>query len=89
MHILEASMLGSFDRSLEIVNGCYQRCGLGIFLLPVLLAAIIGLAIAQPDLSNWISEAARAEFVGTNVSPETTPTQVAQPAKAVRTVKAN
>ena len=82
-------MLGSFDRSREIVNRCYQSCGFGIFLLPVLLAAIIGLAIAQPDLPNWISKAAQAEFAGTNVSPETTPTELAQPAKAVRTVKAN
>ena len=85
-------MLGSFDRSREIVNRCYQSCGLGIFLLPLLLAAIIGLAIAQPDLSNWISEAARAEFAGTagtNVSPESPPAPLAQPAKAVRTVKAN
>ena len=82
-------MFGPFDRSREIVNRCYQSCGVGIFLLPVLLAAIIGLAIAQPDLPNWISEAAQAEFAGAYVSPETTPTELALPAKAVRTVKAN
>jgi len=82
-------MLGPLDRSREIVNRCYQSCGLGIFLLPVVLAAIIGLAVAQPDLSKLISEAAQAEFAGTHVSPQTTPTQLAQPAKAVRTVKAN
>jgi len=82
-------MLGLFDRSREIVNRCYQSCGLGIFLLPVVLAAVIGLAIAQPDLSNRISGAAQAEFAGTHLSPQTTATQLAQPDKAVRTVKAN
>lgn len=82
-------MLGSFDRSRELVNRCYQSCGLGIFLLPVVLAAMIGLALAQPDLSSLISEAAQAEFAGTHVPTEATPTQLAQPAKAVRTVKAN
>jgi hypothetical protein len=89
MHAVEASMLGSFDRSRELVNRCYQSCGLGIFLLPVVLAAMIGLALAQPDLSNLISEAAQAEFAGTHLSPQSTPSQLAQPAKAVRTVKAN
>jgi hypothetical protein len=82
-------MLGSFDRSREIVNRCYQSYGLGIFLLPVVLAAMIGLALAQPDISKGIYEAAQAEFAGTNVAPETAPTQLPQPAKALRTVKAN
>ena len=60
-------MLGSFDRSREIVNRCYQSYGLGIFLLPVVLAAMIGLALAQPDISKGIYEAAQAEFAGIHV----------------------
>jgi hypothetical protein len=42
----------------------------------------------QPAAPVWISEAAQAEFVGGNV-PDLAPTQLAQPAVRVRTVRAN
>ncbi len=46
---------------------------------------LIGLAIASPPASRWISEAVQAEFAG--VIPETTPTQVAQPTPQTQTAR--
>ena len=79
-------MHGSFNKSGETVKSIYRNWGIGVFALPVLLVALlIGFTIAKPDMSNWISEAAQAEFVGTGSMPEAAPTQ---PAKEIRTVKA-
>jgi hypothetical protein len=56
----------------------------------VLLAVgLVVLAIKQPDVSRWISEAAQSEFANTGPAPETAGTPVAQPAREIRTVKAN
>jgi hypothetical protein len=84
---VEASMHGLLDKSGETVNRIYRRWGIGVFALPVLLAiALVGLAMTPRAEPNWISEAARAEFTGANYRPEAAP---AQPAIAIRTVKAN
>ena len=63
-------MHGSFDRSRETDdNSTYRSWGLGFFALPALLAIVlVGLAIVQPSASNWISEAAQAEFAVDNFS---------------------
>jgi cell division protein FtsX len=83
---MEASMHGLFNKSGETVKSIYRNWGIGVFALPVLLVALlIGFTIAKPDMSNWISEAAQAEFVGAGSVPEAAPTQ---PAKEIRTVKA-
>ena len=61
--------------SLVVINGA------------VVLALIV-LALSTPSASEWISAAAQAEFVGSD-APLTPPTQVAQPAEAVRIVRSN
>jgi hypothetical protein len=71
-------MHGSFERSGENASRIQRSWSLGFFALPVVLVIVlVALAMTQPTASNWISEAAQAEFVGTDVAP-VTPTQLAQ-----------
>jgi hypothetical protein len=87
---MEASMHGSFDRSGEADKGIYRSWRIGYFALPALLViALVGLAITHPNMSSLISDAVQAEFANAYLAPETAPAQIAQPARAVRTVKAN
>ena len=82
-------MHGTFDRSGESRNRFDRSWSAGLFAVPALFAiALIGLAMTQPAASNWISEAAEAEFAGAFITPEIAPTQLAQPAMQIRTVKA-
>jgi hypothetical protein len=86
---MEADMHGSFDKTGETIRAAYGRWGVGILALPVLVVvALIGLAMTNPNMSNWISDAVQAEFVGSN-GPEIAPTQLAKPSSAIRTVRAN
>jgi hypothetical protein len=86
---MEASMHGTFDKSGESNNRISRGWGIGFFALPVLLViALIGLAVIRPAVSIWISEAAQAEFVGTDLVRDVAPTQLAQPGPVTRTVKA-
>ncbi len=57
--------------------------------LPILVViALIGLAVSHPNASKWISEAAQAEFVGTDFVPNLAPpTRLAQPTNEIRTVR--
>lgn len=84
-------MQGSSDRSGETPsNSFYQRWGIGVFALPVLLViALIGLAVIQPSTTNWIADEVMAEFTGANYGPQAAPTQIAKPAGGTRTVNAN
>ena len=83
-------MHGTFDRSGKTDKVSYGNSGIRLVVIPALLAiAVVALAIKQPDVSRWISEAAQAEFAATNVAPEATPTELAQPTREIRTVKAN
>jgi hypothetical protein len=83
-------MHGSLEKPGETIKGIYRSWGIGLFALPVLLVAfLIGLAITKPDVSNWISETAQVEFAGPKLMPEVTPTQLAQPAMAIRAAKSN
>ena len=87
---VEASMQGLFDKPGETINRIYQRWGIGIFALPLLLViALVGLAMTPGAASNWISQATKAEFAGADYRPEAAPAQPAKPAIAIRTVKAN
>jgi hypothetical protein len=75
-------MHGSFERFGENANRIQHSWSLGFFALPVVLVIVlVALAMTQPTASNWISEAAQAEFVGTDVAP-VTPTQLAQHSSA-------
>jgi hypothetical protein len=83
-------MHGSLDRSGKTDNSTYRSWSSGFLALPALLAIVlIGLAIVQPSASNWISEAAQAEFAATVFLPDVAPTQHANPAMEIRTVRAN
>jgi hypothetical protein len=82
-------MHGSFDRSGEADNRTDRSWSIGFFALPVVVVlALNGLAMIQPAAFQWISEAAQAEFVGTDL-PEAAPTQLAQPTGDIRAVRAN
>jgi hypothetical protein len=64
--------------------------GFGFLALSALFAIMLaGLAMVQPSASNWISEAAQAEFAATILVPDATPTRLAKPAMEIRTVGAN
>ncbi len=83
-------MHGSFDRPGESGNRMQRSWSIGFLAFPILLViALIGLAIAQPAASNWISEAAQAEFGGGNLTPEIAPVQPAKPAMQFQTVRAH
>jgi hypothetical protein len=87
---VETSMHGSFDKSGETVNSIYRSWGIGVFVLPALVVAfLIGLAITRPNVSNWISDAEQAEFANSSQLLGVNPTQLAQPAMQIGTVKAN
>jgi hypothetical protein len=86
---MEASMHGSFDRPGESENRMQRSWSIGFFAFPILLAiALVGLVIAQPAASNWISEAVRAEFAG-SLTPEIAPIQLAKPTMQIHAVRAD
>jgi hypothetical protein len=86
---MEATMHGSFDRPGQSGNRTQRSWSVGFFAFPILLViALIGLALAQPAASNWISEAVQAEFGGSNLTPEIAPAPLAKPAMQIRTVRA-
>jgi hypothetical protein len=89
--MMEASMHGTFERPRETSDSDIPRkSGIGFLVLPTLVAvALVGLAIAKPAVSTWISEAAQAEFAAGFIVPDTAPTQVAGPAKEIRAVRAD
>ena len=57
-------------------------------LFGIVVLALVGVVMNNPTTATWVSDAAQAEFVGTDMAPDTAPTQLAQPAKEIRTVKA-
>jgi hypothetical protein len=90
IRIVEASMQGLLDKSGETINRIYQRWGIGVFALPVLLViALVGLAMTPRAAPNWITQATEAEFAGANYRLEVAPAQPANPAIEIRAVKAN
>jgi hypothetical protein len=86
---MEATMHGSFDRPGQSGDRTQQSWSVGFFAFPILLViALIGLVIAQPVASRWISEAVQAEFGGGDLAPEIAPVQLAKPTMQIRTVRA-
>jgi hypothetical protein len=87
IHAMEAPMHGTFGRINENRNSAERDWSVGFFALPALLvSAMVVLAVLQPAASNWISEAAQAEFVGVTVA-EVAPIQLAQPPTQTRLIK--
>jgi hypothetical protein len=83
-------MHGKFDRSGRTDRNSAGYLSVRLIVIPALLAvALVVLAIKQPDVSRWISEAAQSEFANTGPAPETAATQAAQPTRDIRTVRAN
>ena len=81
-------MHGSFDKQGETGNRSYRRWGIGVFAVPVFVViALIGLALAQPAASSWISAAVQAEFAGSSLPQEAASTVLAQPAMTVRAAR--
>jgi hypothetical protein len=60
----------------------------GIAAFGVVMFALVALTWNSPTMTNWVSDAAQAEFVGT-MAPDPAPVQTAQPAKEFHTVRAN
>jgi hypothetical protein len=82
---MEESMHGSLEKPGKNIYGSW---GMRLLAIPVLLlTALIGYVVSHPAASNWISQAAQAEFADTDWAPDTT--QTAKPAMAFRTVKAH
>jgi hypothetical protein len=87
---VEASMHAPFDRSNKS-SSTTPNLGRGFLIVPALIAIVlITLAIIEPRMSRWISEAAQAEFIGSG-NMDDAPTQVARPDLAMpeRTVLAH
>jgi len=83
-------MHGTFDRSGKTEKTIHGNSGLRFVAIPALLAvALVALALTQPDVSRWMTEAVQAEFAPSDLTPETAPIRLAQPAKEIRSVKAN
>ncbi len=54
----------------------------------IIVLTLIVLAMRVPSAGEWISAAAQAEFVGSTM-PVDVPTQIAQPAEQIRTIRAD
>jgi len=83
-------MPGSLEKQPRDSKSVYRNWDIKLFALPIILVvALIGFAISHPGASKWISDAAQAEFIGTDLVPDIAPpTRVAQPTNEIRTVKA-
>jgi hypothetical protein len=83
-------MHGSFDKQPpQDEQSNYRSFSIKLVALPVLLViALIGMLVSHPSATKWISDAAQAEFVGTDLVPNLVPpTQLATPSNEIRTVK--
>ena len=83
-------MHGPLDTQPRNDKSVYRNWDLKLLALPILLGvALIGFVVSHPDASRWISDAAQAEFVGTDFALDVAPpTRLAQPSNENRTVKA-
>lgn len=88
-------MQGSFDNRQQNPESNYKSFSIKLIALPVLvIVALIGMLVSHPAAVKWISDAAQAEFVGTDVvyaGPVPNvgqPAPAAQPRNEIRTVKA-
>ena len=83
-------MHGSFDKSGESDGRIHRNWGVALYAASALLAiTLIGMVIAYPGASTWVSQATQAEFVGADYLPDAAPTRLAKPAMEIRTVRAN
>ena len=83
-------MHGSFDKQPHDDQNTDQGWSIKLVALPLLVVvALIGMVLSHPAAIRWISDAAQAEFVGTDMVPDLAPPmRAAQPRNEVRSVKA-
>jgi hypothetical protein len=88
-------MHGSFDKEPQDEQVNYQSFSIKLAALPVLvIIALIGMLVSHPAAVKWISDAAQAEFVGSEFggndpAPDVArAAQMAQPSNETRTVRA-
>ena len=83
-------MHGPLEKQRRDSKSAYRNWDIKLFALPILLAVtLIGFVVSHPSVFEWISDAAQAEFVGTDLVPDLAPpTRLAQPTNEIRTVKA-
>jgi hypothetical protein len=88
--MMEASMHGSFEKQPREGQSAYRNWNMKLIALPILgVVALIAFVVSHPEASRWISDAAQAEFAGTEFVPDlASPTRIAQPNNEIRTVKA-
>ena len=89
-------MQGSFDNRQQDPESNYGSFSIKLIALPALvIVALIGMLVSHPAAVKWISDAAQAEFAGTDAVDVDPLTKIAQPAPTAlprneaRTVKAN
>ena len=82
-------MQKAFDRLNRQKNSTQWKLTAGIAAaFGVIMFALVALTWT-PAASSWVSDAAQAELAGSNVTPpEQVPVQIAQPARPIRTVRA-
>ncbi|MGY4225728.1 hypothetical protein ACVMIH_003089 [Bradyrhizobium sp. USDA 4503] len=92
---MDKSMQSSFDKRRQDPQHNYQSFSIKLVALPVLVVvALIGMLVSHPAAVRWISDAAQAEFVGTDTvytDPIPNIARVAptiRPGSEIRTVKA-
>ena len=61
---------------------------LALAVLAVVLLTIVALVTKYPAVSEWVSAAAQAEFVNSDIAPAP-PTQLAQPSDQMQIVRSN
>ena len=83
-------MRGSFDKQPHDDRNADQGWSMKLVALPLLVVvALIGMVLSHPAAIKWISDAAQAEFVGTDMVPDLAPPmRTAQPTNEVQSVKA-
>ena len=63
-------MHGPLEKQPRDSKSAYRNWDIKLYALPILLVvALIGFAVSHPGASKWISDAAQAEFVGTDLAP--------------------
>ncbi|WGR93054.1 hypothetical protein MTX26_24495 [Bradyrhizobium sp. ISRA443] len=89
-------MRGSFDKRQQDAQSNYQSFSIKLVAVPMLVVvALIGMVVSHSAAVKWISDAAQAEFVGSDaVGADTattiaSPAHMAQPSKEIRTVEAH
>jgi hypothetical protein len=86
---MEAFLFSSFEAG-KADKVSFNHRDTGFFVVPALLGVVaLALAIAGPELSRLMSQAAEAEMAISIRPPETAPTQLARPFSGIRVVRAN